>query len=123
MAEGSISRREVLQMAAALGLAAAVGDGVADKKPMPMVGIQMGPSPLAKDDLDRLFDDLNSRAGVNAIFPFIYTYAPVTAGMPAAGFRGGNFAMPHMQYYKETPLTFQDMRAPDFGDIDALERA
>jgi hypothetical protein len=27
-----------------------------------------------------------------------------------------------MQFYKDTPLTFQDMRAPEFGDVDVLER-
>ena len=27
-----------------------------------------------------------------------------------------------MQYYKDTPLTFDDMRAPEFGNVDILER-
>jgi hypothetical protein len=40
----------------------------------------------------------------------------------ADGFHGGNYARPHMQFYKNTPLTLQDMRAPEFGDIDILER-
>ena len=29
---------------------------------------------------------------------------------------------PHLQFYKETPLTLQDMRAPEFGGVDVLER-
>ena len=82
----------------------------------------MGLPPLATGDLDQLFDDLRKRGGVNALFPFIYTYAHVTAGMPAKGFHGGNFAIPHMKYYGRTSLKYQDMRAPDFGDLDVMAR-
>ncbi len=82
----------------------------------------MGLPPLATGNLDHLFDDLNHRGGVNTLFPFIYTYAHITAGMPAAGFHGGNFAIPHMQYYQQTSLTYADMRAPDFGETDVMAR-
>jgi len=125
MAEDSITRRDVLKAAAAAGVTVAgmtsnaTAAGPATRA-APTIGIQMGPSPLMAKDLDRTLDDLQKRAGVNALFPFIYTYAAVTAGMTADGFRGGNFATPHMQYYKQTSLTYQDMRAPDFGDVDAL---
>ena len=27
-----------------------------------------------------------------------------------------------MQFYKNTPLTLQDMCAPEFGDVDVLEK-
>jgi hypothetical protein len=82
----------------------------------------LGPGPLAGKQLEPFLDDVQHRAGVNALFPFIYTYAPSTAAMPAKEFRGGNFAIPHMQFYKHTSLTYDDMRAPDFGDVDVLER-
>jgi len=91
-------------------------------KRTPTIGIATGPPPLATQDLDKLFDDMRQRGGVNALFPFIYTYVNTSAGMPAQGFRGGNFAIPHMQYYKDVPLTYEDMRAPDFGNIDVFER-
>jgi len=130
MSDDSVTRREMLKMAAAIGVAAM---GLAadqtppttqpSTRPSPMIGIQIGPQPLAQQDLNRLLDDLRQRAGVNALFPFIYTYAAHTAAMSAKGFRGGNFAIPHMQYYKGTPLKYQDMRATDFGDVDAFERA
>jgi len=137
MQEGSITRRAVLKTAAAVGASAALG-AVATRslaldddattqpspatKPAPTIGIQTGPPPLMRGDLDRVLDELRTRAGVNALFPFVYTYAHTTAGMPASGFRGGNFCIPHMQYYKEIPLSYADMRAPDFGKLDLLER-
>lgn len=126
MAEDFWTRREVLKAAAALGVAAMADGVVAQTKESsaghPTIGIQMGLPPLATGDLDRLFDELRKRGGVNALFPFIYTYAHVTAGMPAAGFHGGNFAIPHMQYYSATSLKYEDMRAPDFGDVDVTAR-
>ena len=130
MSDDSLTRREMLKTAAAIGIAAmglaaeqAPPQNQPSTRPSPMIGLQLGPQPLAQQDLDRLLDDLRQRAGVNAIFPFIYTYAAHTAAMPAKGFHGGNFAIPHMQYYKGSPLTAQDMRAPDFGEVDALARA
>jgi hypothetical protein len=127
MAENSITRRDVLKAAAAIGVAAVAGEasgepGGTTRPSKPTIGIQMGLPPLATGDLDRVFGDLRDRAGVNALFPFIYTYAHVTAGMPAQGFHGGNFAIPHMQFYGKTSLKYEDMRAPDFGDVDVFAR-
>jgi hypothetical protein len=128
MAEGSLTRREMLIAAAAAGVAVLAGAAQPTSSPdrsrrsSTTIGIQMGLPPLAQGDLDRLFDSLRVTAGVNALFPFIYTYAHITAGMANAGFHGGNFAIPHMQYYGRTSLTFQDMRAPDFGDLDVMAR-
>ncbi len=92
------------------------------KSAVTMVGMPICVAPLAQRDLDTMFDDMRERAGVNALFPFIYSHELHRAGVSMAGFHGGNYAMPHMQYYKDTPLTFQDMRAPEFGGIDVLAR-
>ncbi|HEX3355730.1 MAG TPA: twin-arginine translocation signal domain-containing protein [Tepidisphaeraceae bacterium] len=128
----SLSRRDILKTAAAVAAGTVAASIVnaqptpapqPSTKPSPTIGIQTGPAPLASKDFDRTCDELRQRAGVNAIFPFIYTYAPSTAAMKAAGFRGGNFATPHMEYYKNTPLTYQDMRAPEFGDMDVFAHA
>jgi hypothetical protein len=124
-----IDRREFIRLSAAgaLGLGLLSPAGAADQPPVPakprtpLVGIQLGAAPLAHD-LDRVLDDVRQRAGVNALFPFIYSHINTWAGMPAAGFRGGNFARPHMEYYRDTLLTYEDMRAPEFGDLDLLER-
>ena len=87
-----------------------------------MVAMPISIAPLAQRDLDVMFADMRERAGVNALFPFIYSHEPHRAGVEAAGFHGGNYARPHIQFYKDTPLTLQDMRAPEFGDVDVLEK-
>ena len=80
-------------------------------------------APLVQRDLDAMFADMRTRAGVNALFPFIYTHEPHRAGVEAPeNFHGGNYARPHMEFYKDTPLTLQDMSAPEFGGVDVLER-
>jgi hypothetical protein len=124
-----INRREFIRgtAAGAVGLGLLAQSGAAEPSPAPpatrkpLVGIQLGAAPLARD-LDRVLDDVQQRAGVNTLFPFIYSHVSTWAGLPAAGFRGGNFALPHMEYYKDTNLTYEDMRAPEFGDADLLAR-
>ncbi|MGN6370147.1 MAG: hypothetical protein ACTHN5_17970 [Phycisphaerae bacterium] len=127
-----ISRRDALKTTAALTLAALAPSTSAQSsppqpaptpKPKPTIGIQTGLPPLASNDLDKSLDLMQSRGCVNTLFPFIYTYTQSTAAMQAfKNFRGGNFAIPHMQYYKNVPLTYDQMRAPDFGDTDLLAR-
>ena len=79
-------------------------------------------APLIQRDLDAMFADMRERAGVNVLFVFIYTHEPHRAGVAAENFHGGNYARPHMEFYKNTPLTFQDMSAPEFGGVDVLEK-
>ena len=70
-----------------------------------------------------MFDDMRTRAGVNALFIFSYSHESHRAGVEAsADFHGGNYARPHMQYYKDTPLTLADMQAPEFSNVDVLEK-
>ncbi len=94
-------------------------------KKKPLIGIQLAMEPLMRPNLNAVFDDLQSRAGVNALFPFIYGNTYRWAELPNVAqknYRGGNFGIPHMQYYKETNLTYEDLRAPEAGDMDVLER-
>ncbi len=129
MPSSEINRREFIRVSAAgaagLGLLAQSGGAEQASTPpagrKPMVGIQLGAASLAQDP-GRVLDDVGRRAGVNTLFPFIYSNVSTWAGLPAAGFRGGNFAVPHLEYYKDTNLTFADMRAPEFGDADLLAR-
>jgi hypothetical protein len=87
-------------------------------KPAVTVGIATAVAPLAGPDLPKVLDDMQQRGGVNAVFPFIYNHNTDRSGIAAAQLRGGNFAIPHMQYYKDTILTYDDMRAPDYGQLD-----
>jgi hypothetical protein len=86
------------------------------------VAMPISVAPLAQRDLDAMFDDMRTRAGVNALFIFIYSHEPHRAGVAAENFHGGNYARPHLQFYKDTPLTLADMTAPEFGSVDVLER-
>ncbi|HVU36695.1 MAG TPA: hypothetical protein VHC95_00025 [Opitutales bacterium] len=111
-----------LSRAGKLSAAAEAATAPAPAAPPPTIGIQINVSALAQPDYEKTLDDMKARAGVNALFPFIYTYVNRTTGLPARNFRGGNFAMPHMEFYQDTTLTFADMRAPDLGDLDILAR-
>jgi hypothetical protein len=87
------------------------------------IAMPISVAPLVARDLDTMFADMRERAGVNALFPFIYSHEPHRAGVEAnENFHGGNYARPHMEFYRDTPLTWSDMRAPEFGDVDILER-
>ena len=90
--------------------------------PATLVGLPISVAPLAEGDLAALFDDMRRRAGVNALFPFIYSHEPHRSAAKTGQFHGGNHAIPHLQYYHDTPLTYEDMRAPEFGDVDVLAR-
>ncbi len=141
-----MTRREMLKATAAAGVTAfvgqtrgqdstpasagaaapAAGPAPAASKPLekftPVVGMQIGALPLAKEDLDRLLETLRERGGINTLFVFAYGHVARWVPMAQQGFRGGNFAIPHMQYYKDTHFTYEDMRAPEFADVDILER-
>ena len=86
------------------------------------IAIPISVAPLVQRDLDVMFDDMRTRAGVNALFIFIYTHEPHRAGVGADNFHGGNYARPHMEFYRDTPLTLSDMSAPEFGGVDVLAR-
>jgi hypothetical protein len=38
------------------------------------IGMPISVAPLVTGDLDSMFDDMRGRAGVNALFPFIYSH-------------------------------------------------
>lgn len=131
-----MNRRKFIQLgvvgagATLAGIKPSSGEVVpANLKPKPTTTIAMpiGVAALAQGDLDAMFADMQARAGVNTLFTFIYTHEPHRAGLVSEGgrpanFHGGNYARPHMQFYKDTPLTLADMTSPEFGGVDVLER-
>jgi hypothetical protein len=133
MPDSLSNRRDFLKAAAAFGATAALtrlaprAFGAPAPTPTPaaskketMIGMASSTAPFARGDPGRLLDDMQARAGVNALFPFIYTHVPNRAGVAGNHFHGGNYAIPHMQYYRDTTLTYEDMRGPEFGDVDVF---
>jgi hypothetical protein len=89
-----------------------------------MIAMPISVAILAGPKLDDILGDMRERGGVNALFPFIYTHEEHRAGEDEVpGFRGGNYAIPHMEYYRGATLTYEDMRAPEFKAVDVLARA
>jgi len=97
-----------------------------------MIGIQVGAVSFVDEGTEKVLDVLQERARVNTLFLAVFTYGRGIAGRQIPGqplpdhgkqeydlnFHGGNFATPHLQYYKNTIL--KDTRAPDHGDLDIL---
>ena len=127
MNENSLTRRDMLKAAAAVGVAAIASDQIAQAaapaNPGPIVGIQIGPGPLCRGNIDEVLDTLRNRCGLNALFIFAFGHEARFVPMSEHGFRGGNYAIPHMQYYQGSNLSYTDMRAPEFPDVDLLDRA
>jgi len=85
------------------------------------VGIQMDIGQILAQGVDRVLDDIQRLAHVNALFLYVITYMEERVHHPtAAPFRGGNFATVHPQYYKDTLLRPEDTRSPDFPGLDIL---
>src|SRR5580698_453313 len=113
-----MERRDFLKLTAASAGAALAGVKAAQAEAAPSlapgatktatIAIPIAVAPLARDPLDPMFEDMRSRAGINVLMPFIYSHEGHRGGVGGPAFHGGNFATPHMQYYRDQPLTLQD---------------
>lgn len=99
------------------------------------IGIQIGPDSFVDEGTDKVLDILQQRAAVNTLYLSTFTYdrgitgrQTATATLPDHGmaesaerfFHGGNFATPHAQFYKNTAIKGEKLKAPDFGKLDIL---
>lgn len=134
-----LSRRDFLASTAGLSLAAAMQSSVLGAPPAPpavskTIGIQIGSVSFVDEGVEAVLDALQGKAAVNTIFLTTFTYGRGLAGRQIPGqlfpdhgsqesdeksFHGGNFAMPHPEFYRSTIL--KETRAPDHGDLDILE--
>ena len=127
MSKLDVNRREFLKITA--GTCAAVAIPTPEQAVAPkMVGIQVGAISFVDEGTEKVLDVLQERACVNTLFLAVFTYGRGIAGRQIPGqplpdhgkqeydlnFHGGNFATPHLQYYKNTVLKVT--RAPDHGD-------
>src|ERR1043166_9489488 len=98
----------------------------------PMIGIQVGAVSFVDEGTDKVLDGLREMAGINTLFLATFTYGRGMAGRQVRGsplpdhgvqqydddFRGGNFATPHPQYYRETSIAPE--KAPDHPSYDVI---
>jgi hypothetical protein len=134
------SRRKFIKHSATLAAVAAVGNTVnilpvmaASKPAKDMInGIQVGAGSFVDEGVDTVLDILQKRVSVNAIFLNTFTYGGGLAGRQVPGqpypdhgpqeqdknFHGGNYAVAHPQYYKNTVL--KDTTAKEYGTRDIV---
>jgi len=135
-----ISRREFLAATSAISASAALapsslvaGQSSGVSASQKVIGIQVGAVSFVDEGVDQVLDTLQSRAAVNTLFLAAFTYGRGLSGRQIPGqpfpdhgvqepdvdtFHGGNYAMPHPQFYRDTVL--KETRAPDFEDFDLL---
>jgi hypothetical protein len=98
-----------------------------------MIGIQVGAASIFDEGVEEVLESIQQRGAVNTIFLTAFTYGRGLAGRQIPGqpfpdhgpqesdekfFHGGNYAMPHPEFYQETVL--KETRAPDYGDQDVV---
>ena len=128
-----MDRREFLEASSLVAGSALLGRlprlGAADP---PMIGIQSGAVSFVDEGTENVLDVFQASA-VNTIFLATFTYGRGIGGRQVPGqplpdhgkqeydtstFRGGNFATPHPQYYRNTAVTPE--KAPDHGTYDVI---
>lgn len=128
-----LHRRGFLQSVGAGALGAAILPS-ADPPPR-FAGIQVGAASFVDEGVEPVLDRFQNDGAVNALLVAAFTYGRGIAGRQVPGqpfpdhgkresdektFHGGNYALVHEQYYKNTPL--RKIQAPDFPGFDVLEQ-
>lgn len=136
------SRRDFIKNSAVLAAMASTGpmSGIASmpierKLPGPprINGIQVGAVSFVDEGVDNVLDILQKRGAINTIFLTTFTYGRGLAGRQIPGhpfpdhglqesdektFQGGNYAISHPEYYRNTLL--KDTRATEHGNLDIV---
>ena len=139
----SKSRRDFLKNSAALATLAAAGP-LTDFSPFPgkekldsskMNGIQIGAVSFVDEGVNEVLDVVQKRGAINTLFLTTFTYGRGLSGRQIPGrkfpdhgsqesdektFHGGNYAIPHPEYYKNKLLELKETRAPEHGEFDIL---
>jgi hypothetical protein len=115
------------------GVAANAADAAPPQNPV--IGIQIDAISFLDEGTEKVLDILQEKGGVNALFMGTFTYGTGITGRQIDGHpfpdhgvqqyqdfskgHGGDYATPHLQYYKDTAL--KPVKAPDYGNVDCLE--
>ena len=128
-----MDRREFLEASTVLAGGALIPQSAIGSPQSAMIGIQAGAVSFVDEGTDKVLDNVQELGAVNTLFLATFTYGRGIAGRQVPGqplpdhgkqeydtatFRGGNFATPHAQYYKNTSITPE--KAPDHGAYDAV---
>ncbi|HEY3885868.1 MAG TPA: hypothetical protein VGL62_11705, partial [Vicinamibacterales bacterium] len=132
-----MDRREFLGTSSAIAggamLSHLVPERLAAAAEPPMIGIQAGAVSFVDEGTDRVLDVFQESASIKTIFLATFTYGRGIGGRQVPGqplpdhgkqeydtstFRGGNFATPHPQYYRNTSI--KPEKAPDHGAYDVI---
>ncbi len=132
-----ISRRDFVKNTAAVAAFAAAGlaplRGAENAEMRKTIGVQVGAVSFVDEGVGKVLDILQERAAADTIFLATFTYGRGLAGRQIPGypfpdhgaqesdagsFHGGNYAMPHPEFYRKTVLS--QTRAPDHGELDIV---
>jgi hypothetical protein len=98
-----------------------------------MLGIQIGAVSFVDEGVEKVLDILEKRGAINTLFLTTFTYGRGLSGRQIPGhpfpdhglqesdektFRGGNYATPHPEFYKNTVV--KAARATEHGNFDIL---
>ncbi|MDQ3255886.1 MAG: hypothetical protein M3R15_18645, partial [Acidobacteriota bacterium] len=130
-----VSRRDFLESSAL-----AVGSVALSKLPTlgaqqaspAMMGIQVGAISFVDEGTEKVLDNFQQMAAINTLFLATFTYGRGIAGRQPKGnplpdhgkqeyddnFRGGNYATPHPEYYRNTSI--KPEKSPDHPNYDVL---
>lgn len=101
------------------------------------IGIQIGAVSFMDEGVEQTLDILQEKGAVNTLYIGAFSYDRGIVGRQIPGrtfpdhgvqksdedfFHGGNYATPHAEFYKNTKIKGELLKAPDFGDIDILEK-
>ncbi len=100
-----------------------------------VIGIQIGAESFMDEGIEQVLDILQEKAGVNTLYVSTFTYDRGIHGRPSrnwpdhgihepdsARYHGGNYATPHAEFYRNTRIRGEQLKAPDFGNVDLLEQ-
>ena len=143
LADQQKSRRAFLKKSATFTALATAGplvglsplDVFAAKQPADemMHGIQIGAVSFVDEGVEKVLDIMQKRGAINTLFVTTFTHGRGLGGRQIPGekfpdhgsqesdektYHGGNFAIPHREYYKNTIL--KETRAPELGNFDVL---
>jgi hypothetical protein len=131
------NRRQFIRTTAAAALSTAVAPAVlsaAETSPTPKsIGMQIGAVSFVDEGVEPVLDFLQNKGSINTLFLTTFTYGRGLSGRQVPGqpfpdhgkqesdektFHGGNYALPHPEFYTKTVL--KQTRAPEFGDLDIV---